>query len=117
MSTTYTSQQLATRVLKDTGLYAPDETPSAADLNDAVEVINSEIAAMAVRGIAIWGGSYSTIPIEYLTPLSRRLGLSVGPAFGLQLDQAALAIEAAEMYLRQVSAKPETGAVQEIEYF
>jgi hypothetical protein len=117
MSTTYTNQQLANRVLKDLGIYGPDETPSAADQTDTIEIINSEIASMSHRGIPIWGGSEMVLPQDYLSPLSRRLGLSVGPTFGMQLDQATLAIEAAEMYLRQLTAKPDTGAVQEIAYF
>lgn len=114
--TTYTNEQLATRVLVDLGLYASDETPSADDLNDTIEIINSEIAAMAVRGISIWGGSGSVLPLEYLAPLSRRLGLSVGPSYGLALDQAVQAIEAAERYLRQVAAKPANGSVLQPEY-
>ncbi len=115
--TTYTEAQLATRVLRDLGVVASDETPSSQDLNDAVEIIASEIPSMAVRGISIWGGSGTVVPQEYLTALSRRLGLSVAPTYGMGLDQSAIAIEAAERYLRQLAAKPANGAVTRTEYF
>lgn len=115
--TDYTIEELATRVLKDLGLVASDETPSSEDLNDTIEIINSETASMSVRGIAIWGGLTDSIPQEYLSPLSRRLGLSVAPSFGMAVENAVNAIEMAERYLRQISAKPADGSVVSTEYF
>ena len=43
--TTYTETQLATRVLKDLGLLASDEVPTAEELIDAIEACSSEIIA------------------------------------------------------------------------
>lgn len=116
--TTYSQSDLATRVLKDLGLVAPDETPASAILNDAIEVINSEIDNMAIRGMAIPNGSETAVPRAYLSALSRRLGLAVGPAFGLfSMMEAAVGIEPAERLLRQLTAQPATGSVAEANYF
>lgn len=115
--TTYTQADLATRVLRDLGLVASDETPTADDLSDAQEIIGSEIAQMSVRGLPIWNGSDMAVPEEYLTALSRRLGLAVGPSYGVfTLVEASVGIEPAERILRQLSAKPPTGSTVEVEY-
>lgn len=114
----YTQSDLATRVLRDLALYGPDETPSDDDLQDAILIIGSEVSAMALRGIPIWAGSDVSVPTEYLTALSRRLGLAVGPSFGtFTVIEAAVGIPAAENYLRQLSAKPATGVTVDANYF
>lgn len=114
----FTEDELATRVLRDLSLYGPDETPSDDDLIDTKQIIGSEVAAMATRGIVIWGGSEVVVPPEYLTALSRRLGLAVGPTFGsFTIIEAAVGIEPAEHYLRQLSSKTPTGETAEAEYF
>lgn len=116
--TTYTQDELATRVLKDLGVLGVDETPSSADLADAVEIIVSEIQQMAVRGIQIWNGSEVTIPSEYLTALSRRLALAVGPSYGMfSVADATAAIVPSESLLRQLSNLDPTGAVSRVDYF
>lgn len=105
----YTQTQLATRVLRDLGLYGPDETPTDDDMQDAFEVIASEVAGMAVRNLPIWNGSDVAVPTEYLTALSRRLGLAVGVSFGVfTMIEAVAGIEPSERYLRQLSAKSPT---------
>lgn len=114
----YTQTQLGTRVLRDLGLYGPDETPTDDDLQDAFEVITSEVAAMTVRGLPIWNGSDTSVPPEYLTALSRRLGLSVGVSFGVfTMVEAIVGIEPSEHYLRQLSSKTPTGETAEATYF
>jgi len=116
--TIYSKSDLATRVLRDLGLVGAEETPSAADIQWAEETISSEVASMAVRGIRVWNGNDTSVPVEYLTPLSRRIGLAVGPAFGLfTLAEAAVGIMGIEKELRQMSAKKPTGAVAKTEYF
>ena len=116
--TTYSSSDLATRVLKDLGLVAPDETPAQAILDDAIEVINSEIDAMAIRGMAIPNGSEMAIPRAYLSALSRRLGLAVGVSFGLfTMMEAAVGIEPAERLLRKLTTLPPTGSIAEASYY
>lgn len=116
--TTFTTAQLATRVLKDLGLIAAEETPSAADLDWATETVLAEVMFLAAKKIPIWNGSEISIPQEYLTPLSRRIGLAIAPSFGLvSMDSAALAVRAAEADLRVLGSIQGTGAVAEADYF
>lgn len=98
--TTYTEDQFGVRLLKDLGLCAPDETPSAEDLDWAKETAASEINMLSSINLPIWNGSELAIPVEYLTVLSRRVGLAVAPSFGL-VDPATaqLAMREAERYL------------------
>jgi len=116
--TTYTRTQLATRVLKDLGLVASEETPSAADQSWAEETCEAEIGLLAAKGIPIWNGGDDDIPHEYLTTLSRRIGLAVAPSFGLtDLATATVAMEALEMDLRRLGSVGPTGNVIEADYF
>lgn len=98
--TTYSADEFGTRVLKDLGLCASDETPSAEDLDWAKETAASEITMLSSINLPIWNGSELSIPQEYLTVLSRRVGLAVAPSFGLtDLATAQLAMREAERYL------------------
>ena len=108
--TTFSQSDLATRMLKDLGLIASEEVPSAPDLEWAEETVSSEVAMLATIGLPIWNGSDMSVPLEYLTPLSRRCGLAVAPSFGL-MDQATaiLAMREAERYLT-VMAAPRIGS-------
>lgn len=116
--TTYTTAQLATRMLKDLGLIAQEETPSAADLDWATETVQSEIMMMAAKGIPIWNGSEVVVPQEYLTTLSARCGLAVAPSYGLtDLATATQAKEVAEVNLRRLGMIHPTGAILEADYF
>jgi hypothetical protein len=104
--TTYSQSDLATRVLRDLGLIGAEEVPSAADLQWSAETVGSEVALLGSIGLPIWNGSDLSVPLEYLAPLSRRIGLAVAPSFGL-LDTASaqLAMREAERYLT-VMANP-----------
>lgn len=116
--TTYTQTDLAIRLLRDLGLIAAEETPSAADLVWAKETIEAEITALSAENVRLWGGSYASIPGEYFTPLSARIGLAIAPSFGLaSVAEAEIAKEAANRRLRKISAIPGTGEVQRAEYF
>jgi hypothetical protein len=116
--TTYTTNELATRVLKDLGLVAAEETPSSADLSWAVETVQSEVQMLNAKGIPIWNGSEVEVPQEYLTALSRRLGLAVGPSYGLMsIAEAQQAMPLADADLRILGMTPGTGAVLQAEYF
>lgn len=118
MPAPFTLSELAVRVLKDLGLVAAEETPSAADLNWSSETCRSEIDLLAAKGISIWNGDEDSIPSEYLTTLSRRIGLAVAPSFGLTDIAAANAqILALEKDLRVLAAMPPTGAVANLDYF
>lgn len=103
--TTYTQDELATRVLRDLGLLGAEETASSADLEWAKETCASEIQMLAALGIPVWNGSDISIPQEYLTTLSRRVGLAVAPSFGLtDLATAQLAMREAERSLTLLAA-------------
>lgn len=116
--TTYTKSDLATRVLKDLGLVGADETPSADDLSWAEETIGAVVAQLASEGIFIMGGSDETVPQEYLVPLSKRIGLDIGPSFGLfSIADAEQAKPSANTTLRRMAAKPATGSVVEVDYY
>jgi hypothetical protein len=116
--TTYTGSELAVRVLKDLGLVGSEETPSAADQTWAEETCDAEISLLAAKGIPVWNGGEDDIPQEYLTVLSRRIGLALAPSFGLSdVATATLAMRAAEDDLRIIGTVPATGKVQEAEYF
>src|SRR6185369_1157219 len=89
--TIYSQSDLATRVLRDLGLIGAEEVPSAADLQWSVETVGSEVALLGSIGLPIWNGSDLSVPLEYLAPLSRRVGLAVAPSFGL-IDTASAQI-------------------------
>jgi hypothetical protein len=116
--TTYTTAELATRVLRDLGLVAAEETPTAADLDWATETVQSEVGLLAAKGIPIWNGSDVSIPQEYLTVLSRRIGLAAAPSYGLtDVASATVAMDLAERDLRILGTTGPTGEVATAEYF
>lgn len=116
--TTYSQSDLATRVLRDLGLVASDEDPSADDLSFAEETVGSVYAELALRGISLPNGSDTALPAEYLVCVSKRIGLDVGPAFGLfSMADAETAKPIVERTLRALAAKPPTGSRAEAEYF
>jgi hypothetical protein len=108
--TTYSLSDLATRVGRDLGLLGAEETPSAADSDWLQETCSGEIAMLSSIGLPIWNGSDVAVPQEYLTPLSRRIGLAVAPSFGMMdAASAQLAMREAERYLT-VMAAPRLGS-------
>jgi len=116
--TTYTTTELATRVLKDLGLVAAEETPSSADLNWAIETVQSEVQMLAAKGIPVWNGSEVVVPSEYLTVLSRRIGLALAPSFGLgDIASATQAMELLELNLHRIGQIGPTGAYTTPDYF
>ncbi len=112
MSTTYTQSDLATRVLRDLGLIGAEEVPSAFDYDFTVQSIEADIATMAAIGLPIWNGSEIEIPQNYLTPLSKRIGLSVAPAFGLMGTVEAEAAKPALERTLTILANPQGGSPQ-----
>ncbi len=81
--TTYTINEFATHVLKELGVIGAEETPTSADLEWTKEKAQSEIMFLNGIGIPVWNGSEISIPQEYLSALSRRVALAVGPSYGL----------------------------------
>lgn len=108
--TTYSQTDLATRVLKDLGLIGAEETPSAADLEWALETVGSEVGMLASTGMPIWNGSDMSVPQEYLTILSRRIGLAIATSYGLSdLASSQAAMRGANDNLT-LMANPRAGA-------
>jgi hypothetical protein len=109
--TTYSTEELATRVAKDLGLIDRSAVLDADEMAWLVETIQSELQMLNAKGIPIWNGSDITIPQEYLTALSRRLGLAISPSYGL-MDQATAtrAIEMAEVNLLRLAQTGPSGA-------
>lgn len=98
--TVYSDTEFATRVLRDLGLVGAEETPSSADIAWAKQTAASEIALLAAINLPIWNGSDMAVPLEYLTTLSRRVGLAVEPSFGrTTIAEAQMAMREAERYL------------------
>ena len=103
--TTYTEDELGTRILRDLGLIGAEETPTSADLEWAKETAASEISILSAMGVPLWNGNELSIPQEYLTTISRRVGLAVAPSFGLTDPATAQnAMREAERYLTILAA-------------
>lgn len=116
--TTYSKSDLATRVLRDLGLIDAGATPSASDLAWAEEAVSAVVSTLNAKGIPVWNGSDESVPEEYLVPLSTRIGLAVGPSFGLfTIAEAASAIESVERELHTLNARQPTGAAMQASYF
>ncbi len=116
--TTYTTTQLATRALRDLGVVGAEETPTAADLAWAIETVQSEVQMLARKGIPVWNGSEVSVPQEYLTTLSRRVGAPMATSFGLMtIPEAEQVMLLCEQNLRILGMTGPTGTTQEAEYF
>lgn len=85
MAGPYTTNDLAIRVLRDLNIISASETPSSDDMNYTLETIESEFARLEADGLQFsnMGCSVDSIPASLLTELSRRIGFSIGPAFGV----------------------------------
>lgn len=116
--TTYSQSDLATRVMRDLGLVSAEETPSAEDMSYAIETIESEIELLSQLNMPIWNGSSMAVPSLYMTALSRRLGLALGPAFGVfGIAEAMQAIPLADQMLQRLATVKGTGKVSRAEYY
>ena len=113
--TTYTKADLAAKVLRQPGLYGPDETISSADQEDAENVAEALVDTLASMNIFIPNGSVAVVPSAWYIPLAQFIALYLLQAFGGPAptnDQ----IQGAVMPLRVMSATKATGAVLEGEY-
>jgi len=106
---TYTTNDLALRVLRDLNIIALDEIPQASDFNFAVETIRSEFARMEADGIRMWGTTVDIIDNVYFTELSRRMGFALATAYGIMpASQAEQGKEASEAIIRRLAAATKT---------
>ena len=116
--TTYSRTDLATRVLRDLGLIAAEESPSADDLAFSEETVQSVYAELAAIGITLPDGSDEVLPHEHLVCVSKRIGLDVATGFGLiSVSEAELAKPVAERRLRALAMRRPTGQIAPNEYF
>lgn len=116
--TTYTRADLAIRVLKDLGLIDARETPDAEDITWVEQTIAAVTGQLANEGVVIWGGSDQVLPEEYLVALSKRIGLDVGPSYGLfSLVDAEMAKPIANVQLKRMSARKPTMSVLDTDYY
>lgn len=115
--TTYSQSDLATRALRKSHV-GIDETPTAAELADAIELIGSETAALAIEGITIVNGSDEAVPQEHLEPLAAYYAITIKEDNGL-IDEvkAEQTRQLMRARLRRLCAKPATGSVAEAEYY
>lgn len=116
--TTYSKSDLATQVLRDVGIIDAREEPDADDLAWVERIVSSVTRQLETEGVFIWNGSEEALPEEYLVQLSKRIGLDIGPSFGLfSIVDAELAKQASNETLRRMNAKQPTGSVAEAEFF
>lgn len=116
--TTYTLAETATRVLRDAGLVAPDETPTSEDIEWAEETITATFATLQAKGINFWNSDAAILDESYLIPLSQRVQLGFGPSFGIMsMPEAVAAIIPVERELRIMSEPAPTGENTRDVYF
>lgn len=114
--TDYTRSELVTRTYQYAALVGAEETISAADYDLADVTITDMFDLLAARNINVWNGSDDSIPSAYMLPLATYAAMWLKHAFGGPFptnDE----IVGNERVLRQLSAKPATGAVATAEYF
>lgn len=117
MTTYYTKNDLAVRMLRVIGAVASDETPSAADLQWAIDIIDTQGITIQQDGINIWDGTEEIVPDSYLTPLAERLSIHMAQSFGLESQTTISQAQTAERTLRRLSATQATFEPQQAEYF
>lgn len=113
--TTYSLSDLGTQALREVGLYAPDEAVDPNDQEDAETKALSLIDMLQSRGISMQNGSAQAIPQDWYTVLAQYVGIYLLQSYGgpaLTLAQ----VSAYETTLRELSAKPATGSILEVEY-
>lgn len=114
--TTFSKSDLASKALRQPGLYGPDESISGADQADAEEMAEALVDTLAEMNIFIPNGSVEVVPASWYVPLASYIGLYLLQSFGggpptqQQLDGALAP-------LRRMSSKPPTGSVAESTYY
>jgi hypothetical protein len=114
--TTYSRSDLASKALREPGLYGPDEAITGEDQEDAEEKASALVLTLASKGISIPNGSVDAVPEDWYIPLAQYIGMYLLPSFGGDFPTADQ-IRGAEMVMRQISARPATGSVAEVQFF
>ena len=94
--TTYTKSEVATELLRDTGLVGEDETPSSAQQEGAEKIVEAGIGTLRQLGITLFDSDENSIQhemlypiIDYLAPIVQRQNGEIDRATSLQLMRAA----------------------------
>lgn len=114
--TTYSKADLATKALREVGLYAPDEAIEGQDQEDAEEKASALVETLRTRGMAIPNGSVNAVPEDWYIPLAQYVGMWLMPSYGGQAPTRQQ-LDASEAIFREMVAKPETGSIAGAEYF
>lgn len=114
--TTFTKSDLASRALRQPGLYGPDETVSGADQEDAETVCESLVETLAEMGVSIPNGSVDLVPGGWFIPLAQFMGLYLLQSFGGPAPTREQ-VDGAISPLRRMSVKTATQDVLVAEYF
>lgn len=112
--TTYTETDLITEAYRAPGLLGIDETPSAAEVEDARVSNSSVVATMGALGIPIWNGSAISVPEEYFIELAMRCSLPLQFKAGLIDHAKYLALVDASEARLTVMAAPRGSAPLEL---
>lgn len=86
-----TKTELAERVLKRLGVLDPDESPTAKEAQDVIEVMDSVYESMKERGQVMW--TLTEIPTRYQDALINVIAGRVAPDFGLLTSAVAALAE------------------------
>jgi hypothetical protein len=114
--TVYSKSDLASKALRQPGLYGPDESISSDDQNDAEEMCEVLVETLAQMDITITNGSVNAVPAAWYIPLASYIGIYLVESFGGPTPDDKK-IQAALSPLRRMCAKPATGSVAEADYF
>lgn len=107
-----TSDELATRALREATLIGADENPSASDLAFAKETAKAKLATMTTLGQVAFSGE--SVPDDAFVPFARVVAMELCQAFG----KAPTPVMAAGMReLLAVSARPYSGFPVEADYY
>jgi hypothetical protein len=107
-----TSDELATRALREATLIAADEQPSAADLAFVKETAEAKLAELHTLGVVAF--SIDAIPDDAFIGFARVVAGEIGPAFGR--DTGTLMVLGMRQ-LGAVSARPYSGKPSQADYF
>lgn len=114
--TVYSKSDLASKALRQPGLYGPDESISGADQADAEEMAEALVDTLAEMNIFIPNGTVNAVPGSWYIPLANFIGLYLLQSFGGP-SPSRDAMDGALAPLRRMSAKPATGSVAQAQYF
>lgn len=116
--TVYTRAQLATFILKSENIIDLEETPTAAELDEAEAIIEAIYGEFVERRISLPAASDEALPAKYLMAVANRIGVDVLHRYGgLSIADAEMAKPLTEKALRVLAAKPENNSVLAVEYF